>query len=75
MHEELKKSWYICTTLCKENYYEIINSIPEQWSINKHLLVNQINSFMMQEDWFNICWETYLEFLQRTKNRKHGNFL
>jgi hypothetical protein len=38
MHEELKKSWYICTTLCKENYHEIINSIPEQWSINKHLL-------------------------------------
>jgi hypothetical protein len=75
MHEELKKSWYICASLCKKNYHEIINSIPEQWNINKDLLANQINSFMMQEDWFKICWETYLEFLQRTKNRKHGNFL
>lgn len=68
-HEEFKKTWYICTTRCKEKYHEIIDTIPDHWNINKQELNNQLEDFMMNDGWFNNCWQTYLEFLERIKNR------
>jgi hypothetical protein len=69
VHEEFRKTWYICATRCKEKYREIINTFPDQWNINKQELTNQLESFMMNYGWFDNCWQTYLEFLERIKNR------
>lgn len=69
LHEEFKNSWYICVSSCKNKYHEIINSLPESWNINKQELAQQLSVFMMNEEWFNTCWQTFLQFLERIKNR------
>ncbi|MES2655906.1 MAG: HipA family kinase [Bacteroidota bacterium] len=68
-HDELENFYYLRASDCKNKYHEIINSIPEKWNIDKPLLIKELTGFMMHDEWFKTCWQTFLEFLQRIKNR------
>ncbi len=69
MLRELHDSWYLCAENCTKHYNEIIATIPEDWNINKQQLSEQLSTFMMNSSWFNTCWDTFLEYLQRIKSR------
>lgn len=65
---ELRNPWYLCHEKCKDSVYELIEGMPDQWQIPKEELYGELLTYIFTEQWFDECWQTFLEHLQNTIN-------
>jgi len=66
----LKEKYYLYTKNCKTKLYEIIESLPPEWQINKSLEFKQLNSFLFEPKWIEEVFNTFLSHLQLLANSK-----
>lgn len=62
--ENLKDSFYLCTQNCRQNVNAYLQNIPAAWNVNLIAKEAELNQFLLNDDWFEECWHTFLEFLQ-----------
>jgi len=62
--ENLKESFYLCALSCRQNLNRYLQNIPPEWNFNLPEKEAELNQFLMNDDWFEECWHTFLEFLQ-----------
>lgn len=68
MLEKLKQTVYLCNQLCKEHLKEALLEIPMGWNINLAQKEEELNRYLLNDQWFEDCWQTFLEFLQYFTN-------
>lgn len=61
---ELKQTLYLCSQNCKANIKEILQNIPPDWNFDISVKVQELNQYLLNDAWFEECWQTFLEFLQ-----------
>ena len=62
--ENLKDSFYLCTLNCRLNLSTYIQNIPTGWNVNLVAKEAELNQLLLNDEWFEECWHTFLEFLQ-----------
>lgn len=62
--ENLKDSFYLCTQNCRQNVNAYLQNIPAGWNVNLVAKEAELNQFLLNDEWFEECWHTFLEFLQ-----------
>jgi hypothetical protein len=66
--ENLKQRLYLCTESCKQKVNNYLQEIPNGWNINIVQKERELNQYLLNDQWFNTCWNTFLEFLQYFSN-------
>lgn len=66
--ENLKETFYLCSQSCKENVNDYLQEIPNGWNINTVQKEAELNQHLLNDEWFETCWNTFLEFLQYFTN-------
>ncbi|WP_407520976.1 hypothetical protein PDL71_11120 [Lacibacter sp. MH-610] len=62
--ENLKDSFYLCSRNCRQNVNAYLQNIPAGWNVNIVAKEAELNQFLLNDEWFEECWHTFLEFLQ-----------
>jgi len=62
--EKLKESFYICSQCCGQNVDNFLLQIPREWNIDIARKQSELRQYLLNDQWFNNCWNTFLEFLQ-----------
>lgn len=66
--EKLKQTFYLCSQSCKENVNNFLQELPDGWNINIVDKEAELNQYLLNDEWFETCWNTFLEFLQYFTN-------
>lgn len=62
--ENLKQSFYLCALSCRQNVNNYLQNIPAAWNVNMIEKEAELNQFLLNDEWFEESWHTFLEFLQ-----------
>src|SRR5690606_10943880 len=62
--QELKQSLYLCSQNCKANIKKNLQNIPPDWNFDISVKEQELNQYLLNDAWFEECWQTFLEFLQ-----------
>lgn len=68
MLEKLKQTVYLCSQRCREHTKDALLEIPIGWNINVAQKEEELNRYLLNDQWFEDCWQTFLEFLQYFTN-------
>ena len=68
MLDKLKQRVYLCSRLCREQVKESLLEIPDGWNINLRQKEEELNRYLLNDQWFDDCWQAFLEFLQYFTN-------
>ncbi|WEK36022.1 MAG: hypothetical protein P0Y53_00790 [Candidatus Pseudobacter hemicellulosilyticus] len=61
--EGLKERFYLYSRNCGKKVGKILQEIPQSWDINIVKKEGELKQFLLNDDWFEICWNSFIEFL------------
>lgn len=62
--DKLKNNFYLCTQNCRQNVNAYLQNIPVGWNVNIAAKEAELNQFLLNDEWFEECWHTFMDFLQ-----------
>ncbi|MDE3212586.1 MAG: hypothetical protein KGM98_05070 [Bacteroidota bacterium] len=62
--ENLKESFYLCTLNCRRHLKSFLENIPAGWSVDIAKKEEELHQYLLNKNWFEECWHTFLDFLQ-----------
>jgi hypothetical protein len=62
--DNLKQSFYLWASSCKQNLNNYLKDIPLGWNIDIAKKEEELSLYLLNDQWFENCWGTYLEFIQ-----------
>ncbi|MEJ7830220.1 MAG: HipA family kinase [Segetibacter sp.] len=66
--ENMKQTFYLCGQSCTQNVNNYLQDIPNGWNINIVQKEAQLNQYLLNDVWFETCWNTFLQFLEDFTN-------
>lgn len=66
--ENMKQRFYLCSKSCNQNVNNYLQDIPNGWHIDIVQKEAELNQYLLNDQWFEDCWNTFLEFLQYFAN-------
>ncbi|HZK92801.1 MAG TPA: HipA family kinase [Prolixibacteraceae bacterium] len=61
---KLKEYFYICTSECKQNFDEILSTLPLDWNIDLTVATHKVNSELFTSEWEEQVIKTFLEYIR-----------
>lgn len=62
--EEIRKDYYICTSVCKTKLTQILSGIPIEWNINIAEYHNLLQNYLFNDLWVKRCFVNFSELIQ-----------
>jgi len=60
---DLKDYFYLCTHKCKQNFNEILRSIPPDWNNGLKMVTDKIQNEVFHKQWEDRVIDTFLEYI------------
>lgn len=68
--DNLRQELYLCSLECKKSVSSILQKIPLEWNFDLSEKEHHLNTFLLNDQWFDTSWRVFLEFLQLFSNPK-----
>lgn len=62
--EKLKQYFYLCALDCRKHINFYLQGIPQEWNVDTANKEAELNRFLLNNEWYEECWHTFLQFLE-----------
>lgn len=63
-----KNKFYLCVKRCFDDLEGVVSEIPDGWHSNKKQLLENLRQTIFQENWKQLVWNTFMEYLHVATN-------